>query len=217
MDKFHLSIISNRALIDILKELKLSEINKVDHYESLNIFLDRNIDLDNENKILICDYNQDLVHTLDFQKEKTFVLFLTRSSGASSYNKKYKNLNYDFLFSPFKIHDFISKIKFCYAKNNFLKKSFVKIFDYNLDVNKREIVKNNSKLKLTEKEVNFLMYLKNSKTPIKIEKLLTNVWNYSHSSETHTVETHVHRLRKKFLKVFKENNLIKNNKRGYFL
>ena len=86
-----------------------------------------------------------------------------------------------------------------------------------LDINKREITKGKSKLKLTEKEVHFLLHLKEAKKPVTIEKLLEYVWKYSFKTETHTVETHVHRLRKKFLKTFDDNKMIKNNNRGYYI
>ena len=62
-----------------------------------------------------------------------------------------------------------------------------------------------------------LLFLKNSKNPQSINNILESVWGYSKGLETHTIETHVHRLRKKFLNSFEENNLIKNNKRGYFI
>ena len=72
-------------------------------------------------------------------------------------------------------------------------------------------------MKLTEREKDFLLFLKNSKTPQAIKKILKTVWGYSKGIETHTVETHVHRLRKKFSNSFNDNNFIKNNKKGYYI
>ena len=77
--------------------------------------------------------------------------------------------------------------------------------------------KNDSELKLSEKEINFLILFSKSKKPISRNLVLKNVWNYSLESETHTVETHIHRLRKKILKKFGDNNFIKNNNKGYYI
>ena len=72
-------------------------------------------------------------------------------------------------------------------------------------------------MKLTEREKDFLLFLKNSKKPQTIRNILESVWKYSKGIETHTVETHVHRLRKKFSDSFNDNNFIKNNKKGYYI
>ena len=72
-------------------------------------------------------------------------------------------------------------------------------------------------MKLTEREKDFLLFLKNSKKPQTIRNILESVWGYTKGIETHTVETHVHRLRKKFLNSFNDNNFIKNNKKGYYI
>jgi len=77
--------------------------------------------------------------------------------------------------------------------------------------------KNNLELQLSEKEINFLILFSESKEPISRSLVLKNVWNYSSESETHTVETHIHRLRKKILEKFGDNNFIKNNNKGYYI
>jgi len=89
--------------------------------------------------------------------------------------------------------------------------------NYIINLNTREIVVGQNRLKLTEREKDFLMFLKNSKEPQTIRNILESVWRYSKKMETHTVETHVHRLRKKFLDSFNDNNFIKNNKKGYYI
>ena len=79
------------------------------------------------------------------------------------------------------------------------------------------MIKNNIELNLTEKEINFLILFYKYKKPITKKFILKNVWNYSSESETHTVETHIHRLRKKIFQKFGDNFFIKNNKEGYFI
>ena len=66
-------------------------------------------------------------------------------------------------------------------------------------------------------KVDFLIHLNKKNNPISIDDILKDVWNYSFQAETHTIETHVHRLRKKFLDHFNDKNLIKNNKKGYYI
>ena len=73
----------------------------------------------------------------------------------------------------------------------------------------------NSKLKLTEKEVNIILYISKKLTPTSIEELQANVWEYQSGVETHTVETHIYRLRKKILNNFKDKNFIVSEKNGY--
>ena len=86
-----------------------------------------------------------------------------------------------------------------------------------LDKNKRIIKKNHKELQLTEKEINFLILFSISTQPVSRNFILKTIWNYSLESETHTVETHIHRLRKKILEKFGDNNFIKNSKKGYYI
>ena len=80
--------------------------------------------------------------------------------------------------------------------------SKVELLNYTINLNTREIITGQNKLKLTEREKDFLLFLKNSKKPQTIRNILESVWGYTKGIETHTVETHVHRLRKKFLNYF---------------
>ena len=74
---------------------------------------------------------------------------------------------------------------------------------------------NNTKLKLTEKEINTIIYLSKSNKPVSIDELQEKVWSYQSDIETHTVETHIYRLRKKILKIFNDNEFIVSKKNGY--
>ena len=77
------------------------------------------------------------------------------------------------------------------------------------------MLKENTKLKLTEKEINTIIYLSKTNNPISIDELQEKVWSYQSDIETHTVETHIYRLRKKILNIFDDNKFIISKKNGY--
>ena len=102
---------------------------------------------------------------------------------------------------------------------NFLKKQFsnqsnIKIGKYNLDLNSRKISFKDKNLDLTERETRLIIFI-NDKTGVTVKELQKNVWDYSPSLETHTVETHIYRLRKKIMDIFGDDNFILNDKNGY--
>ncbi len=102
-------------------------------------------------------------------------------------------------------------------KYEFNKNSLVNIKEYILDKNQRVLKKNNITLRLTEKEVIFLETLSSSKMALSRNYILENIWKYSSETDTHTVETHIYRLRQKIKDHFKDNNFIKNSPKGYSL
>ena len=114
-------------------------------------------------------------------------------------NKLLDQLNINFL-----------KIKIDLQKN-------IKIGKYILNLNTRNISSNEKSLALTEKETAIISFLNKSKKAIKIEELQSEVWGHKSKLETHTVETHVYRLRKKILRQFKDNSFIGSSKKGYFI
>ena len=116
---------------------------------------------------------------------------------------------------PIKISKLTEKINIEFLKLEFNKKSKIDIGKYKIDLNSRYLVLDSKKLKLTEKEANVIIYLFNSDLPVKIEKLQQEVWGFNSKLETHTVETHVYRLRKKISKVFDDFNFIISKKHGY--
>ncbi len=118
---------------------------------------------------------------------------------------------------PFQLNNFVERINVIFLKNKFLNNSNLNILNYEINLNSKEILRDGQKLKLTEREINFILFLKNSNSPQNIKSILKSVWNYSPNLETHTVETHVHRLRKKIFLHFKDDNFIKINKKGYFI
>ena len=118
---------------------------------------------------------------------------------------------------PFSILDFKKKIVVLIAKSKFKQNSLIHLRDYVIDKNERRIKKNNLELQLSEKEIDFLILFSENKNPLRRDLVLKKVWKYSRETETHTVETHIHRLRKKIFEKFNDNNFIKNNKKGYFI
>ena len=118
---------------------------------------------------------------------------------------------------PLKIEKVIEKINLAILKNNFSLKSNIKIGRYILNLNSREISFKKKVLKLTEQEVKILTYLDKFKEPTKVEKLQKEIWGYKEDLETHTVETHIHRLRKKFENTFEDRNIILSAQKGYII
>ena len=139
------------------------------------------------------------------------VLFLNFKSPRNN------NISADIINCPFQLNNFVEKINVIFLKNKFLNNSNLNILNYEINLNSKEILRDGQKLKLTEREINFILFLKNSNSPQNVKSILKSVWKYSPNLETHTVETHVHRLRKKFFSHFKDDNFIKINKKGYFI
>ena len=132
-------------------------------------------------------------------------------------NKKYLNFNNQFILEnkPIKISKLVEKINIEFLRLQFNSQSHVKIKNYFIDLNSREIIMKNIKLKLTEKEINTISYLSKSDKPVSIDELQDKVWSYQSDMETHTVETHIYRLRKKISNTFGDNEFIISKKNGY--
>ena len=130
---------------------------------------------------------------------------------------KISDIKYQFIcnFLPIKILKLIEKINIEFMKNNFVNQSNININNYVLNLNSRELLKNKKKVKLTEKEVNSIIYLSKIDGSVTVDQLEKNVWQYQSDIETHTVETHIYRLRKKIFNNFNENNFIISTKDGY--
>tara|TARA_Y100001935_G_scaffold27124_1_gene20622 strand:+ start:966 stop:1538 length:573 start_codon:yes stop_codon:yes gene_type:complete len=109
----------------------------------------------------------------------------------------------------------LEKINIKFLKQKFNEQSDVRIYQYTININSREMMLKNLKLKLTEKEVNTIIYLFKKSLPVTIGELQDKVWSYQSELETHTVETHIHRLRKKIKEKFNDNSFIVSTKNGY--
>ena len=134
-------------------------------------------------------------------------------------DKKFSNISNQFILEniPISIFKLVENINIEFLKLKFNKQSRFKINNYSIDLNSREMLINSIKLKLTEKEINTITYLSKSNKPVGIDELQEKVWSYQSDIETHTVETHIYRLRKKINKKFMDEKFILNNKEGYYL
>ena len=118
---------------------------------------------------------------------------------------------------PININELIQIININLLKSKFIEQSEINLGKYDLDLNSRILKQDKKELELTEKESSILIFLKQSKDPVKIYHLQEKVWGYNSELETHTVETHVYRLRKKINDKFYDNEFIISDKKGYFL
>ena len=139
-----------------------------------------------------------------FKKKISNYLILTDSKNQIEGEKSQLILNK----FPDSIYSIIEKINVALLKQKYSEQSDILIGKYSIDLNSRLIKSNNENLKLTEREIEIILFLQNSKTPQKIENLQKKVWGHNSNLETHTVETHIYRLRKKIIDKFKDSNFI---------
>ena len=134
-------------------------------------------------------------------------------------NKKIKNVENQITLNnfPIDIIKLIESINVKFLKKKYSQQSDIDIGEYKLNLNSRKIFNGTKSLNLTEREANIVIYLNNSKKPVNISKLQTEVWGHNSKLETHTVETHIYRLRKKINDIFEDNNFIKSSKSGYVI
>ena len=116
---------------------------------------------------------------------------------------------------PLRISKILEIININFLKIRFNKQSNINLGVYKLNLNTRKMFNKNYELDLTEKEAEIIIFLKNSEKPVPINQLQIKVWGHSSILETHTVETHIYRLRKKISDIFNDNNFIKSTKLGY--
>ena len=118
---------------------------------------------------------------------------------------------------PLKFKKLIETININFLKKKFKNQSEVNLGLYKLNLNSRKMFNKSRMLALTEKEIDIIIFLKNSNEPVKISQLQTQVWGHQSKLETHTVETHIYRFRKKISSTFKNDDFIKSSKLGYFI
>ena len=207
-ENYNINIICfcNKNISNALEELK--------SFFGFNLHLDhKNLtDLKQENiNAIISDIeNSKKLSSLHFNKPK----ILIQENGKTSQSKDTYSL---IIKLPFNLIQFNQDIINVCKKFEFHNNSLISVKDYILDKNERTLKKNNIHLKITEKEINFIENLHVSSKPLSREFILKNIWNYSGDTDTHTVETHIYRLRQKIKNQFQDNSFIINSKKGYSL
>tara|TARA_A100001015_G_C14638856_1_gene574623 strand:+ start:39 stop:602 length:564 start_codon:yes stop_codon:yes gene_type:complete len=131
--------------------------------------------------------------------------------------KKIQNLENQIVLNnyPLKITKIIEIININFLKIKFIQQSDIDLGFYKLNLNSRKIFNDKNELSLTEKEANIIIFLKKSEKPVSIDELQRQVWGHNSKLETHTVETHIYRLRKKISNKFNNHDFIKSTKLGY--
>ena len=148
----------------------------------------------------------------------TNCLIISKTSQKKLLNNNITNKNFlDFNDFPLSIKKLLELINIKLIKLKFNHQSKIIIKGYELNLNSKFFSKDNLNLKLTEKEIQIILYLNNSEIEHDVADLQKNIWGYSTNMETHTVETHIYRLRKKISGLFKDENFILNHKSGYFI
>jgi hypothetical protein len=136
---------------------------------------------------------------------------------ATNTNEKKSNIFDGVINLPTSVKEFNKIVEISASKKQFSINSSIKIKDYSLDKNEKKLIKTNISVILTEKEIQLLELFILNKKPISKDKILSLVWKYSSDADTHTVETHIYRLRKKIYENFTDEQFILNNKEGYYL
>ena len=185
-------IINFNLLYEILDEIKENLFFKIIKLENENS-IKNNSDLDIINSLIISKID----HKLLLNKVITDKNLLNFNDLPISLNKLLELINIKLM-----------KLKFNYQTK-------ININDYELNLNSKFLSKNSLSLKLTEKETEIILYLYETKKNCDVADLKKNIWRYSAGMETHTVETHIYRLRKKILKKFDDKNFIVSQKDGY--
>ena len=211
MHKLDVIILGSKSFFSTLNELK--------KYLNFNIYSEKNeIIINNEeqeNKLLFCHE--------EYLEKKNNLNFIKKTKGikllASKTEKKNKeaNLFHSVIKLPTTVEEINNFVESCIAKVKFSKNSSIKIKDYYLNKNEKKLFKDDKFIILTEKEIQLLELFLSHNKAISKNEILSRVWHYSSDADTHTVETHVYRLRKKINEKFLDNRFIKNDKDGYFL
>ena len=194
MSKQNIFIINFNSLYEILNEIKDKLSFSIENYATEDAFLKKS-DLDSKNYLIISKSNNKLL----LEKKLDPKIF------------------FDLSLFPIPINRLVELINIQLIKLKFNHQSKIKIKGYELNINSKFITKNDLNLRLTEKEIEIILYLSATKTKYDVADLQKNIWGYSANMETHTVETHIYRLRKKIDDKFNDQSFILSCKSGYFI
>ena len=189
----NIHIINFKPLFYILEEVKTTLNFEIFHYSSQETFLDFADKNNLENSLIL--------------KEKNYIL------------KDHINVNKKQIIElPEKPQSIIKLIEFfniAFLKQKYSSQSNIEIKNYSLNFNSRVFSKNQKKLKLTQREIDIILFLNQNSISQSINTLQTRIWKYEADLETHTVETHIYRLRKKIKDTFNDDNFIVSSEKGY--
>ena len=194
MIKQNIFIINYISLYEILNEIKDNLSFNVENYASEDDLIE-NSSLDLKNSLIISKSKKKLIS-----------------------NKKINDKNFlDLSLFPISLNKLVELINIQLIKLKFSHQSKFNIKNYELNLNSKFISKSDLSLKLTEKEIEIILYLNETKTKHDVADLQRNIWGYSVDMETHTVETHIYRLRKKISDKFNDENFILSRQNAYFI
>ena len=157
---------------------------------------------------------------LEFSKNDLSKLLLKNSENSLVITKKkIQGIDGQIVINDFPIQlpKLVENININFLKKKYNQQAEIILGNYKLNLNSRRISNNNKSLDLTEREANIIIFLKKSKKPVNISKLQIEVWGHNIKLETHTVETHIYRLRKKINNIFDDKDFIKSSKSGYII
>tara|TARA_B100000767_G_scaffold89252_1_gene85784 strand:+ start:8265 stop:8867 length:603 start_codon:yes stop_codon:yes gene_type:complete len=187
-------LINYNSLYEILDEIKENLFFNIIKFENENDFLkNRNLDIKN---FLIISKDQNKLKKNNNIADKNLI---------------------EFNDLPLHLNKFLELINLKLIKLRFNNQSKIVIKNYELNLNSKLFSKGDLSLKLTEKEIEIILYLNLNNHKHSVIDLQKNIWHYSSDMETHTVETHIYRLRKKLSYKFKDENFILSHKNGYFI
>ena len=208
MHELNVLIIGPSHFVNTLNELKtFLKFNLFSNENKLPVMIPDNID------VLIC-HNQDIQNFKKINNlDKLQIIKILVS------NSKDKELEiFDHVINlPTTLNELNKVVEQATIKKKFHQNSSIKVKDYLLDKNEKKLIKNNKSIILTEKEIQLIELFSKKNEPLSKDLILSTVWNYSSEADTHTVETHIYRLRKKINKLFEDENFIVNTKDGYKL
>jgi len=208
MNNFHLTVLGSDSFLNILNELEFNnllnssnQLNSIDKKIIVKILFPENLKIKEVKSYLL--------------QNEPLILFFNHKEYINKYNLSLLDFHVP-LELPVEILSLKEILNILITKYNFFKKSKIIIKDYEVDSNERSITKKKVKVKLTEKELDLILTLNNS-NGLNKSFLLKSIWKHSHDLDTHAFETHLHRLRKKINRYFKDKNFIIEKNSLYYL
>ena len=168
-------------------------------------------------EVLYFNEKKDLIKKIDEDKKfiENSIILVNQKDFSSLKSKADEKQIHCITKFPIKISNLIDQLNARLIQQNYSAQSNININKYILDINSRILKKSSNELKLTEREIDTIIFIKNENKPVKVDILQKEVWKYGEDLETHTVETHIYRLRKKIKDMFNDDLFIQSKKNGY--